>query len=237
MIRFLRKLLILILIFSVILAAIVYVVSKTDKTISKVDVVSNDGLVYISKQGLIDNVLKVGQQQWFDVDIEGVETFLYAIKGVDYALVKKVWPSTLVIYLFDRKPIALWNNDQILLENMDIITPDVFTFNGNLPYIESTDVESRDYIFETYQDLNDIVKNNSLSILKVIYKGNQFSLLLSNGMQVILGSSNLQSRLKLFLKSYKKVNNYKKVEYFDMRYSDGFTVKYITHTTQNVFDP
>ena len=62
MIRFFRKLLILFLIFLVILAAIVYVVSKTDKTISKVDVVSNDGLVYISKQGLIDNISKVSSK-------------------------------------------------------------------------------------------------------------------------------------------------------------------------------
>ena len=226
MIRFFRKLLILFLIFLVILAAIVYVVSKTDKTISKVDVVSNDGLVYIFKQGLIDNISKVSSKEWFDVDVESVENSLYAIKGVDYALVKKVWPSTLVIYLFDRKPIAYWNNNQILLENMDIITPEVFSFNGNLPYVESTDVEGRDYIFETYQNLNDIVKSNSLSILKVTYKGNQFKLLLSNDTQVILGSSKLQSRLELFLESYKKVKYYKSVEYFDMRYSDGFTVKY-----------
>ncbi len=186
MIRFFRKLLILCLIFSMILAAVIYIVSKTDKTISKVDVVSNDGLVYISKQGLIDNISKASDKEWFDVDVESIEDSLYAIKGVDYALVKKVWPSTLVIYLFDRKPIAYWNNNQVLLENMDIITPEVFTFNGNLPYIESSDVEGRDYIFETYQNLNDIVKSNSLSILKVTYKGNQFSLLLSNDMQVIL---------------------------------------------------
>ena len=226
MIRFFRKLLILCLIFSVILAAVIYIVSKTDKTISKVDVVSNDGLVYISKQGLIDNISKASDKEWFDVDVESIEDSLYAIKGVDYALVKKVWSSTLVIYLFDRKPIAYWNNNQVLLENMDIITPEVFTFNGNLPYIESSDVEGRDYIFETYQNLNDIVKSNSLSILKVTYKGNQFSLLLSNDMQVMLGSSKLQSRLQLFLESYQKVKDYKSVEYFDMRYSDGFTVKY-----------
>ncbi|MFT4693867.1 MAG: cell division protein FtsQ [Francisella sp.] len=226
MIRFFRKLLILFLIFLVILMTIVYVVSKTDKAISRVDVVSNDGLVYISKQGLIDNISKVSNKEWFDVDVESVENSLYAIKGVDYALVKKVWPSTLVIYLFDRKPIAYWNNNQILLENMVIITPEVFSFNGNLPYLESTDVEGRDYIFEIYQNLNDIVKSNSLSILKVIYKGNQFKLLLSNDTQVILGSSKLQLRLEQFLKSYKKVKDYKSVEYFDMRYSDGFTVKY-----------
>jgi cell division protein FtsQ len=175
---------------------------------------------------LIDNLTKISDKEWFDVDAESIESSLYAIKGVDYALVKKVWPSTLVIYLFDRKPIAYWNNNKILLENMEIIKPQVFSYNGDLPYIESTDVEGRGYIFEIYQNLNDIVASNSLSILKISYKGNQFKLLLSNDMQVILGSSKLRSRLELFLESYKKVKDYESVEYFDMRYSDGFTIKY-----------
>ena len=60
--------LILILIFSVILAAIIYVVSKTDKTISRVDIVSNDGLVYITKQGLINNISKVPKGSIIVVD-------------------------------------------------------------------------------------------------------------------------------------------------------------------------
>ena len=72
MIRFFRKLLILCLIFLVILATVIYIVSKTDKTISRIDVVSNDGLVYISKQGLIDNISRVGDKEWFDIDVEGI---------------------------------------------------------------------------------------------------------------------------------------------------------------------
>lgn len=226
MIRVLRKLLILLLISLAILVTAIYILSKTDNTISKVDVVSNDGLEYISKQDLIDDITKISTKEWFDIDAESIKDSLYAINGVDYTLVKKVWPSTLVIYLFDREPLAYWGDSKILLSNMTVIEPKVFNYKGNLPHIESTDVANRSYIFETYQDLNDIAKKSSLSILKIMYKGNQFSILLANDMQVMLGSSDLESRLRLFLKSYKGVKKYKEVEYFDMRYSDGFAVKY-----------
>lgn len=228
MIRIVRKLLILSLIFVIVLAVVVYIIGQADKTISKVDVVSNDGLMYISKQDLIDNVSKLSdQKEWFDFDIEDVEKYIYSIKGVDYALVKKIWPSSLAIYMYDHKPIAYWNNNEILLDNMEIIKPDVFNYDdGELPRISSTDTMSKDYIYETYQKLNDIAKRNTTEIIKISYTGNQFSILLASGESVVLGSMNLQQRLDMFFKSYKKVKDYKDVKYFDMRYSDGFAVKY-----------
>ncbi|MED7788960.1 cell division protein FtsQ/DivIB [Francisella sp. 19X1-34] len=221
-----RKFLILGLILLVLLGIAIYIVSKTDRSISRVDVVSNDGLVYISKQGLINKVDKLSNKEWFDVNTDGIEKYLHSFKGVDYTLVKKVWPSTLVIYLYDHKPIAYWNNDKILLDNMDIITPQVFSYDGELPYIESTDNDNKDYIYQMYQELNTIAKKNDTQIIKIYYSGNQFTLLLDNDIKVALGSKKLRSRLELFFKSYQKVKDYKSVQYFDMRYSDGFAVKY-----------
>lgn len=226
MISAVRKLLILGLILLILLSIAIYVVSKTDKTISRVDVVSNDGLVYVSKQDLINKVDKLSSKEWFDVNTESIEKYFQSFKGVDYTLVKKVWPSTLVIYLYDHKPIAYWNNNKILLDNMDIITPQVFSYDGELPYIESNDDDSQDYVYQVYQELNNIAKQNNTKIVKVYYQGNQFSLLFDNNIKVILGSKKLRSRLELFFNSYQKVKDYQSAEYFDMRYSDGFAVKY-----------
>jgi cell division protein FtsQ len=226
MIKIVRKLLILIVILATILVATLYVVGKTDKTISRVDIVSNDGLSYISKQSLIDNLTKDGSKEWFDVNVNEIERSLYNIKGVDYALVKKIWPSTIVIYLFDHKPVAYWNNSEILLDNMELIKPEVFSYNGDLPHIQSDNPDSRDYIFDTYQNLEKIAASKDESILEIIYKGNQFQLVLSGGMNVMLGSSKLSAKLKEFFANFKKVRNHESVKYFDMRYTDGFTVKY-----------
>lgn len=226
MIKNIRKTITILIILSIILASIFAVITRADKTISKVDIVSNDGLSYISKQSIIDNIAKDGTKEWLNIDVKKIQSSLYKIKGVDYALVKKIWPSTIVIYLFDHKPIAYWNNNKILLDNMYLIKPEVFNYNGNLPYIESSSVDSRDYIFETYQNLEKIAKNNDTKIFKIIYKGNQFEVILSNDIDVMLGSKQLQSKFKEFFSNYKKVKNYKSAKFFDMRYADGFTVRY-----------
>ncbi|AEI35083.1 cell division protein FtsQ/DivIB [Francisella salina] len=226
MLKIFKKFFILSFIFVIIFGAVIFIASKTDKKISRVDVVSNDGLVYISKQDLINKIIGLNDKEWFDLNIDTVEKYFYDMKGVDYTLVKKVWPSTLVVYVYDHKPVAYWNNNQILLDNMDIITPVVFNYDQNLPYIDSNDDAGKDYIYETLQELNKVAENNNMQIVKISYRGNQFSVLLTDDIEVFLGSIKLKKRLNLFFKSYKDVKNYKSVKYFDMRYSDGFAVKY-----------
>ncbi|WP_432773308.1 cell division protein FtsQ/DivIB [Francisella salimarina] len=226
MLKIFKKFFILSFIFVIIFGAVIFIASKTDKKISRVDVVSNDGLVYISKQDLINKIIGLNDKEWFDLNIDTVEKYFYDMKGVDYTLVKKVWPSTLVVYVYDHKPVAYWNNNQILLDNMDIITPVVFNYDQNLPYIDSNDDAGKDYIYETLQELNKVAENNNMQIVKISYRGNQFSVLLTDDIEVVLGSIKLKKRLNLFFKSYKDVKNYKSVKYFDMRYSDGFAVKY-----------
>ncbi|MEY8766916.1 MULTISPECIES: cell division protein FtsQ/DivIB [Francisella] len=226
MLKIFKKFFILSFIFVIIFGAVIFIASKTDKKISRVDVVSNDGLVYISKQDLINKIIGLNDKEWFDLNIDTVEKYFYDMKGVDYTLVKKVWPSTLVVYVYDHKPVAYWNNNQILLDNMDIITPVVFNYDQNLPYIDSNDDAGKDYIYETLQELNKVAENNNMQIVKISYRGNQFSVLLTDDIEVVLGSIKLKKRLNLFFKSYKDVKSYKSVKYFDMRYSDGFAVKY-----------
>ena len=226
MIAVVRKLLALLLFCVIIISIFVYVMLKTDHYISKVDIVSSNGLTYISKQSLVNNVSKLSEKPWFDVDVKHIEDYLNTIKGVNYSLVKKIWPSSLMIYLYDSKPIAYWNNNQVLLQNMQIISPNVLNYTKNLPYIESDDKNSKNYIYKTYQKLAQIATQNSTEIVKISYKGNQFSLCLKNKIWVILGSSNLVKRMDLFFKDYQEVKRYKSVKYFDMRYSDGFVVKY-----------
>lgn len=88
---------------------------------------------------------------------------------------------------------------------MQIITPAVFNYNGDLPYIQSKDDSSKDYIYQTYKELNSIAKQNHMQILKISYTGNQFGILLSDDIEVMLGSVKLKKRLELFLNLIQKL--------------------------------
>ena len=221
------KRLITVLLCLVIFAVIATIVLSAKERVKNVDVVSNDTLLYVSKQSLIDSLLEVSHNNWFSVNIEDIEMDIYNKPGVDYTLVKKIWPSTLILYIYDRKPLAYWNGGKILLDNMDIIEPEVFNYNGYLPMLISEDSLSREYIYDTYITLNKIAKENNDDVSIVSYQGNQFYVVTSAGYKIYLGSKNTSKKLTLFYDTYKNVKDFANVEYFDMRYSNGFSVKYL----------
>tara|TARA_B110000977_G_C11006861_1_gene466104 strand:- start:589 stop:1272 length:684 start_codon:yes stop_codon:yes gene_type:complete len=219
-----------IIIISAVLLGIIFLAvsffQKSDAPISKVDVITNDGLSCVSRQKLIDKVTDISQGSWLDVDATNIEKYLYGIKGVDYVLVKKIWPSTLVLYMYDRKPIAYWNDNQILLINMDTVSPDLVITPKELPHIYSGDENNRGYVYDVYEKLDRIAKEHSIGITRLDYGGNQFSITLSGDIKLYLGSKDLEKKLQMFFLLHTSVKNYESVKYYDMRYSYGFAVKY-----------
>jgi cell division protein FtsQ len=211
----------------VIFAVVATIVLSAKERVKSIDIVSNDTLIYVSKQSLIDSLLEISQKDWFSVNIESIEREIYNKPGVDYTLIKKIWPSTLVLYIYDRKPLAYWGGNQILLDNMDVIEPDTFNYNGYLPMFISSDNLSREYMYDTYLRLNGVAKKYGDEVTIVSYEGNQFYIATSSGHKIYLGSKNTDKKLVLFYDTYKGVKDFANVEYFDMRYSNGFSVKYL----------
>ena len=196
-----------------------------DKKISNVDVVSNDGLVYVSKQSIIDEILELSQKDWLDLDVNSLKDGVFAKPGVDYVLAKKIWPSTLVLYMYDRRPVGYWGDSSILLENMDVIEPEVFHYDAFLPHFHVQENNNAKYIYDTYKELDKVASKHNSKISDVFYEGNQFSVDTEQGV-IALGSKDLSKRFELFFDVYKGVSNSENVEYFDMRYKKGFVVKY-----------
>ncbi|MFC4892945.1 cell division protein FtsQ/DivIB [Pseudofrancisella aestuarii] len=216
---------VLFLICVAILLIILFFATRIDENISKVDVVSNDQLFYISKQDLIDKILESSNKGWLNFNAESLEYYISDLQGTDYTLVKKIWPSTLVVYIYEREPIAYWGEKKVLLDDMTIISPAVFNYDKYLPRINGPD-KNKDYIYGEYLDLERIAQKNNVEIIDMDYEGNLFSVKLSDGFYVKLGSKDLIKRFEKFFKFYKQVKNYENVKYFDMRYDNGFVVKY-----------
>ena len=193
--------------------------------IKNIDIVSNNNLQYISKQDIINNIAKLNLK-WSDIDINEIKKYFQKIPGIYFVLVKKIWPSTLVIYLNNKKPIAYWNNNEILLNNMEIIKPKIFESNNFIPSLSSNNKNSEKYVYKTYLELNKIAVNNNTKITSLIYDANQFIVELSYKYKVNLGSNNLKQKLNLFFNTYQKVKDFNDVKIFDMRYNYGFAVNY-----------
>lgn len=202
-----------------------YIAKNSSGKIEDIDIVTNKGLLYESKQNIIDAILNVSDKEWFDIDIDDLNKEVLDVKGVEYSLIKKVWPSTLVIYLYEDQPLAYWNSG-ILLDTYKVIHPEFFNYKKFMPHILTDGKVDNKYIYGKYISFDKIAREHGLSVDKMSYFGNQFKVVLSNSMVVELGSAKTEKRLLRILSLYKKISDYKNVLYFDMRYNKGFVVKY-----------
>tara|TARA_X000000950_G_scaffold67273_1_gene83050 strand:- start:3621 stop:4277 length:657 start_codon:yes stop_codon:yes gene_type:complete len=137
--------------------------------------------------------------------------------------IKKKYPSTLKIIIFEKKPIAiLFNNKNkfYLSEKIELIEFKYLPNYKTLPYI----VGNKDDFKIFYDNLKKV--NFPLDTIKkyTLYENNRWDLKTKDNKVIKLPSKNYKKSLENFLK-LKSKNNLKKYELFDYRISNQLILK------------
>ena len=137
--------------------------------------------------------------------------------------IKKKYPSTLKIRIFEKKPIAiLFNNKNkfYLSEKIELIEFKYLPNYKTLPYI----VGNKDDFKIFYDNLKKV--NFPLDTIKkyTLYENNRWDLKTKDNKVIKLPSKNYKKSLENFLK-LKSKNNLKKYELFDYRISNQLILK------------
>ena len=137
--------------------------------------------------------------------------------------IKKKYPSTLKIKIFEKKPIAiLFNNKNkfYLSEKIELIEFKYLPNYKTLPYI----VGNKDDFKIFYDNLKKV--NFPLDTIKkyTLYENNRWDLKTKDNKVIKLPSKNYKKSLENFLK-LKSKNNLKKYELFDYRISNQLILK------------
>jgi len=203
-----------------------FLVSVKNKHIKSVFVDIDNASSYISKQEIINKFLYINKSQnWIDTDLSNLVKYFNKKQGVDDVFVKKEWPSKIVVYLHGFRPIAYWGDNDILLDNMSIISPDTFTYDFFMPRFYAPENSKQD-ILNIYKQLENIAEQYNHNIKSIFYEGGQYSLLLGNDMKIYLGGQNIKYKLtKFFIVARKILDNDKSAHIFDMRYKQGIAVR------------
>jgi len=144
--------------------------------------------------------------------------------------VARAWPGRIVIHLYERTPLAKWNQD-------DLVTPDgiIFTPSANdtlpvLPHLYGPPAEVG-YVVQMYQAFSAQLAPLQLQVSEVhLSQRLSWDLCLSNGMIVKLGRTQMNQRLAQFIRVYPQVfaNSTQQAVYVDLRYGHGMAVRWAT---------
>lgn len=165
---------------------------------------------------------------FWNIDVEGLQGQLLASPWLKSASVSRVWPDKLVIGLSEQTAVARWGDNSLVNPDGQIFSPPAATFPEGLPQLNGP-LDQQQVVMDMYKQMTAQVaplglKINSLELSPRF----SWQLILSNGMQVMLGRTDTMARLARLISVYNKIfanHNVKGVS-VDLRYTNGLAVQW-----------
>ena len=167
---------------------------------------------------------------FFGLDIVHLKQKILQLPWVKQVSVKRVWPSTIEITVFEQKAIANWHNESLLNEDGELFKPPIESFPPGLP-IFSAPSDYTKLVLQEYQNLQTILTPLSWKIVGLDLDAQlSWHVLLNSGVNIYLGHDDIDSRLQEFANSYASVkaknNGHANIKSVDLRYQNGFAIKW-----------
>jgi len=162
------------------------------------------------------------------LDTKGLEQAVEENEWVDSASLTKVWPDKLIVKIREQKPVAFWGKHAMLSQQGEIIKAVLPQKKGVLPMLYSPESKGRNMASE-FLKIRHLMQEFPVKLveLKEDSRGS-WQIKLENGLIVKIGRHQHEKRMKRFMVGYRQklVNNVNKIHTVDLRYTNGFAVKW-----------
>ena len=188
--------------------------------------VTSSELINVNKDDISEAVKYLYSKSFFDIDLNYLKNKLEKIEWVRKINVRRSYPNEVIIDIEEHTPILIWNNKMYINKYGEKFK--VSKIDKNIPILISD--ESRiNEVFSYFELFNDKLSSRKLDfkITKIVENEiRSLTISLSSGINIQLGSKDVNNKITLFFEIYKSLNtrDLNKIRYIDMRYSNGFSV-------------
>ena len=182
---------------------------------------------YVPGAALKAKIIPFVDRGFFNVAVHPLRQKLLELPGVSEVRVKRDWPDTVEVFITRKEPIARWGADKLVTSGGDLIKPEKMPEMNNLPKFSGASHNVRKMV-EKYRKLKEL-DAGEYQISKLVYRGNQWQVILASGVRLRLGNSEVALRFKRYLRyapRLREAHPDKKARYYDFRYPEGFAVKW-----------
>lgn len=163
---------------------------------------------------------------YFNVDVEHVREVVEQLPWVHKASVRRVWPDTLSVSVVEQKPVAISKSFGLINQKGEVFKPVNMLSTETLPVFEGS-VEANKIMLQKYYEMNAMLAeiNRKITYLKFDARY-ALELKLDNGVKVVLGRDNTETRLKRLTRIYNKIllARINDIESVDLRYTNGMAI-------------
>ena len=172
-----------------------------------------------------DVLLKMGSLKGFwGQDVKQIQEQLETIPWVKGAVVRKIWPNRLSIWLSEYQPIAIWNKTEFVTKEgtvfqlpMDKLKEKALPYLGGPDYQSLKVLEAWNQIFADFKAKNLVVKGVAID------DRGAWQVTLDNDIVLKLGRGDWKPKLDRFVTIYPQIEvpEGKRIDYVDLRYASA----------------
>lgn len=177
----------------------------------------------------IDGVVAGG---YFNVDVDKVKNVVETLPWVSKASVRRVWPDTLSVHVTEQKPLAVSEGRGLINAKGESFNPRKMIETAGLPVFKGKS-DLNLLMIEKYASINSSLAKIGLSVNRLEMDPRQaVSLKLNNGLRLVLGKNDIETRLNRFVKIYRKLvsTRVNDIAAIDLRYTNGLAISWKIET-------
>lgn len=162
------------------------------------------------------------------VSVAGIKRELMQDEWISEVAVRRVWPDSLLIYVTEHEPVALWGSSGLISSEAVVFLPPQDTFPAGLPFLNGPR-GSEAAVLEKYRFLKAELARRDMEIdTLALTERRSWQFRLADGPLVLVGRKDVDGRFERFFDFAVPYQGDRllRAEMVDMRYTNGFAVKW-----------
>lgn len=161
------------------------------------------------------------------VDMEALRRRIESLPWVARARLRREWPGRLHVSLIEEVPVATWHGRGLLNAYGEVFLEETAGYEGRLPDLAGPD-GTQSVLLAAHADMQRLLADRGVELARIaLSERRAWRLYLAGGTEVRLGSEKVEARLRRFARVALPAlrESLERIEYVDMRYTNGFAVR------------
>lgn len=217
------------------MAGVVWLFNDWEPRLLPIRIIEVEGeLHHHSSQLLEETIGKRLRGGILTADLADLKAAAEELSWVGRASLRRIWPDRLRVRVEEHRPLARWNADSLVTAEGVVFKLGTGTLPAGLPLLEGDDRRAPEVV-ERYRQWRDALMrvDQLIRLLSVDLRGD-WRVELIAGTELRLGTTAIEERLARFIASVPQLEAAGQLLEVDLRYSNGFAVKWAHSADENV---
>lgn len=184
-------------------------------------------LKYLERREVMDRVPVFQGDRWLEVDLNQIRQEVETLPWIYSAQVSRQWPHTLHIRLQEQKPIAIWNERQLLNQYGEVFDRSDKVV-ADLPVLQGVE-GSEQNVMERFMEFSRLLAPLHLQPVRLqLDERYAWNVTLNNGTVIKIGNNKALERMQRFVFLYQQelAKSPRPIAVVDLRYGSGAAVRW-----------